>query len=119
VIPSAWPALVLALGTYRAVRLIGWDDFPPIQRIRDYLTGAVLAQVGSPNAGYTSETPAYTWTYRRPLLAKFVMCAWCVGFWVSCGVYVAWLKEPKWTLYVLAPFALSAAVGITARNLDP
>jgi hypothetical protein len=119
VIPSAWVSVVLALGAFRVARLVGWDDLPPIQRLRDRVVGADYSQTGSANAGYTSETPSYAWRFRRPTLAHFLGCAFCQGFWVSCAVYVAWLEEPAWTLYVVAPFALSAAVGLLAKNLDP
>ena len=109
-IPAPWVSLVLALATYRVVRLIGWDDLPPIQRLRDRATGAQL--VGNVNG--PSE-----WRYRRPLLAHFLHCAYCQGFWTGLVVYLAWLGEPSWTLYAAAPFALNGFVGIVARRLDP
>lgn len=117
-IPEPWVALVLALAAYRICRLVGWDDLPPIQRIRDWLTGATLSAASSPNAGYTAEQPAYAWTYRRPLLAHFLGCAFCQGFWISVAIYVCWLEWPQPTLYGMAPLALSAAVGLIAKNLD-
>ncbi len=118
-IPSPWVAVVLALGTFRIVRLIGWDDLPPIQRIRDWMTGARYAASSGPNAGFTTEQPSHAWTFRWPLLAHFLGCAFCQGFWVSAVVYVCWLEWPTPTLYGLAPFALNAAVGLVAKNLDP
>lgn len=119
-IPSPWHALVLVLGVYRIVRLIGWDDLPPIERARDWLVGADLERRGSSNtlAGLTSEEPELVWTFRRPVLNHFIHCAFCQGFWVSVCAYVAWIEEPHWTLTVLAAFALSGAVGIIAKNLD-
>jgi uncharacterized protein DUF1360 len=114
VIPSPWVGLVLALGTFRVVRLIGWDDWPYAKRLREWAGGR-----NERNQGEALFADDPRGTYRRPVVAKFLSCPWCVGFWVGCGVYVAWLEEPKWTLYVLAAFALNAAVGLIARNLDP
>lgn len=38
-LPHPWPALVVALAAYRLTRLGGWDDFPPIYRIRAWIIG--------------------------------------------------------------------------------
>lgn len=120
-IPHPWPALVLALAAYRAVRLLGWDDFPPIARVRAWVVGEGAVSRGSHNAqlNLTAEKPEITVSYRRPLLDHFIHCPFCVGAWLSLIVYLAWLAEPRWTLYGAAPFALSGAVGLIAKNLDP
>lgn len=120
-IPHPWTALVLVAGAYRIVRLIGWDDFPLAVRARAWLVGAELHKAGSTNSrlGLTSEHTENVWVFKRPLLEHFLGCPFCQGFWVSCAVYVAWLDQPRWTLYGLAPFALSGAVGLIAKNLDP
>jgi hypothetical protein len=112
-IPSAWVGIVLALAAFRLTRLAGWDDFPPILAARAWATGANQRRQG--RAVYADD-PTY---YRRPLLTKFLHCAWCVGFWVSVAVYVAWVFAPTEALYGAAPFAISAAVGLIAKNLDP
>lgn len=119
-IPTPWIGLVLALGVYRIVRLIGWDDFPPVAAARDRLVGAKLVSSGSTNTmlGLTSEPPDLVWVYDRPLLNHFLHCPFCQGFWVSVLAYVAWIEEPKWTLTVLAAFALSGVVGLISKNLD-
>lgn len=111
-IPTPWVSLVLALAAFRVVRLLGWDDFPPIERLRARATGENTAHRGESLYGND------VW-YTRPLLRKFLFCPWCVGFWVACAVYVAWLELPTWTVYAAAPFALSAFVGLVAKNLDP
>lgn len=111
-IPAPWVALVLLLGAFRLTRLAGWDDLPPIARLRARLTGQAVR--------YTpTESRGAIFSYRRPLLAHFLECPYCVGFWISAAVYAAWWITPWWTVTVLAPFALSAAVGIVARQLDP
>lgn len=111
-IPSPWVGLVLALGTFRLVRLVGWDDWPYSVRLRAWLTGE---NEGNRGENLYGDRKSYT----RPTLTKFIHCPWCIGFWVGCIVYVAWLEAPTWTLYVLAVFALNAAVGLVAKNWDP
>ena len=120
-IPSPWIGVVLALATFRVVRLIGWDDFPPFVRARNWVTGAKAGTRSTSNSalGVTREQPEVTWRYKRPLLADMISCAYCFGFWVSLVAYIAWRFAPTETLYIAAPFALSGAVGITARMLDP
>jgi hypothetical protein len=54
----------------------------------------------------------------RSGLAEFITCAWCLGFWVSVGVWLAWIIEPHGTLVVAVPFAISAAVGLIRTRLD-
>jgi len=94
-IPSPWAAIVLTLATFRLLRLIGWDTFPPIASARERLLKG------------------------RTLLGELWGCVYCLGFYVSLVVYLFWLWTPKWTIAILAPFALSGAVGLLARNLDP
>jgi hypothetical protein len=120
-LPDPWPALVMALAAYRLARLVGWDDFPPIHRLRARITGEQTVTSGSINSrmGVTNERPEVSVEWRRPVLAHFISCAFCQGFWISAAVYTAWLFYPTQLMYGLAPFALSGAVGIIARNLDP
>jgi hypothetical protein len=68
--------------------------------------------------GSARPMPGGAWSYRRPLLAHFLFCAYCVGFWISLLVYLAWVFFPTEAVYGAAPFALSAAVGMLAKNLD-
>lgn len=111
-IPTPWAAVVLALGAYRLTRLIGWDDLPPIARLRARVTGERQHMNSTVNRELIT-------TYRRPTLEHFLSCPFCQGFWVSLAAYLVWRFEPTGTLYFLAPFALSAAVGLISKNLDP
>lgn len=119
-IPSPWVALVLALAAFRLTRLIGWDDLPPIVRVRRWATGETVHYNTTQQPG-----PIYRW--RRPMLAHFLGCAFCQGWWTSLAVYGVWLVAGapghialhSWVLYGLAPFALSSFVGLVAKNLDP
>lgn len=121
VIPSPWIGLILALGTFRLVRLLAWDTFPPAVRARAWVLGEEVTSTGSLNArqGLTGEPMEVTVRYRRQFLADLFHCAYCLGFWLSILVYLAWVFEDKWTLYIAVPFALSGIVGIIARVLDP
>lgn len=111
-IPSWSSAIWLALGVCRLVRLIGWDDLPPIVKLRARVTGEVV---------YRSSVEATGDIYRfdRPVLAHFLGCAYCQGFWVSLAAYACWLAEPRWTVAVCVPLALSTLVGTWAKNADP
>lgn len=112
VVPSAWVSVVLALGVYRLVRLVGWDDFPPVHRLR----ARVIGETAHWNPAESRDTAIYR--YKRPTLQHFLNCAFCQGFWFSTIAYLGWRFEPTWTLYALAPLALSGAVGLIAKNLD-
>lgn len=114
-IPTPWIALVLALGTFRIVRLIGWDDWPYALRMRHWLGGRNEGNRGVQLFPQTDPRGFYT----HPTMMKFLVCPWCQGFWCSCIVYALWIFVPTEVLYGLAPFALSAAVGLIASRLDP
>lgn len=150
-IPDPWPALVLALGAYRLTRLGGWDDWPPILRVRQWVIGerwvrdlpigqssdspfttAQIEEIGTgrlvatadveevlPGKQPPSEVSDVRPAYDRPTLAHLVHCPFCLGWWVSLATYAAWNVSAGWTLWLIAPFALSGAVGLIARNLDP
>lgn len=120
-IPAWWAAVVMGLAGFRIARILGWDDFPPVFRARRWATGEIVRQSGSGNAhaGLTNEPLEVTYEYRRPLLAHFLHCAYCTGFWIALAEYGGWLLDAKWTLRVLFPFALAAVPGLLARNLDP
>lgn len=120
-IPSALVLLVLVLAAFRLTRLIGWDDFPPVYRLRAWVTGEQRFVSGSSNAqaNLTNEQPQVTWSWKRPLLRHFLLCAFCQGFWTSAIVYAVWVFAGHWSLYAFVPLAISGAVGLTAKNWDP
>lgn len=120
-IPEPWEFAALALAAFRLARLVGWDDFPPVARARAWLSGEVVTTTATLNArmGVSAEALTAVVSYRRPTLAHFLGCAYCQGAWIAGAVYGAWVAYPRATLYAAAPLALSAAVGIVARNLDP
>lgn len=101
--PSPLALVVLILAAFRLWRLLAEDDLPPLARARDWLTGA--------------QREDGEWSFRRPTLAHFLACPYCLGAWVSLAVYAAWLSAPVPTLYAMTPFAISGAVGLIAANL--
>lgn len=112
-IPSPWVAVVLALGVFRICRFVGWDEFPPVRRLRARLTGERAYR------NPTENRDAEILRYDRPTLEHFITCPFCLGFWLSVAAFLAWRFEPTWTVYALAPWALSGAVGLISKNLDP
>lgn len=92
-VPDWWTVTLLALAAFRVFRLIGEDlilDGP-----RDRLTRRL---------GEKSEL--------------FILCPWCLGFWLSVGWWLAWVAWPHWTLVAATPWAISAIVGLVASRLD-
>jgi hypothetical protein len=106
---------ILVLATYRIVRLIGWDEFPPVARVRDRLLQVTV------DRSMTERHPQGQPPRRagRPGWQQFVECPYCSGFWIGLLILAVYWAAGDWTLVVLAPFALNGAVGITARMLDP
>lgn len=113
--PSALVAATLVLATFRVTRLLGWDVFPPVARLRarllDTRTDRLLTERHPPGKPPTR--------VGRETLQVFIECPYCLGFWVGVAVYASWLLWPTGSLYVWAPLALNGAVGIVARMLDP
>ena len=93
-IPDWWQFLLLALAGFRIWRLLGEDT--------------ILAR---PRAVFKRRTGDY-WD-------AFILCPWCAGFWISVLWWLGWVGSHHWALVAAVPFALSAAVGIIAANLDP
>lgn len=129
-LPGGLELVVLALAAFRLTRLIGWDDLPPVARARARLLGEtppayeVSQPVWSPELeqfvvmGTPPDDEAEP-EYRRELLAEMFHCPFCLGFWVSLGTYLAWAAWPGAVFWAAVPLALSGAVGLAAKNLDP
>ncbi len=133
--PDAWDFALLALFAFRATRLVGWDD----------LTAGLRARITLPDAEYdqwievqhTAEQQGqtilqYLADERTEILApltppegarwwaaRLIRCPWCIGFWISIVVSLAYYAAPDGTVIVSIPFALSALVGLGAKWLDP
>lgn len=120
-IPSVWQAVIITLACLRTTRLIGWDDLPALVAARRWVTGEHTMNSGSTNArlGQTAEPVTHRTAWRRPALAYGLSCAYCLSVWGGVAWYAAWRLWPSWTLAAAFPLAVSSAVGLIARWLDP
>ena len=96
-IPDWWAFAILALAVFRIYRLIAEDDIA--DRPREWALGKLAEE-------------------RLTKLDKLIVCPWCLGFHVSWVLWLFWLWQPEWTVGLCIPFALSAVVGLIAKNLD-
>lgn len=121
-----WVFVLLGLFAFRLTRLASWDEIT--RRPRAWVCGLSDAAYDT-LAAYVDEYEAEgadPWTQhaadlptrRRFYFAKMIHCAWCMGWWVSLAVSVAWWAWPDGTVRVAVPFALSAVVGLVAKQLD-
>lgn len=106
--PGGWQFLLLALAAFRVTRLIGWDSITEKIRQR-ILVKATGAMHGSRRVV----------TARKTMLAKLISCPWCLGWWVCLAWWAAWEIWPAGTVVAATPWALSALVGLIAKNADP
>ena len=92
-IPDWYILILLALASYRTWRLLAEDEI--LERPREWLIGG------------------------RKRLAEFVVCPWCLGFWVALGWWGAWQIWEFGTEVVAVPLALSALVPLIERVTSP
>lgn len=136
-LPSPWVGLVLGLAAYRLTRLGGWDDWPPIYRLRAWVIGETwhpnlepayvidVMQAPSteppslPGKQPSSEVDEVRPAYSRPVLAHMVHCPFCMSAWISLVTYLLWLPFPHTVVALAVVPALSAVAGLVAKQLDP
>lgn len=102
--PHPFIFVLLALAALRTFRLLALDSFPPIEWVRERLLGTT--RLGG---------EVY---FDRPLLADWLVCAWCSGLWYTAAWYAAWLLWPHATIYAAVLMALSALVGAAQHYLS-
>jgi hypothetical protein len=123
IIPGWWEFTLLAFAGYRLTRFVGWDEWPPIARLRAWAIGErwvpADGELELPGKQPTSEAHGVRPAYDRPVVAHLVHCPFCLGWWISLALYAGWLAAPRGILYAMTPFALSGVVGLIAKNLDP
>jgi hypothetical protein len=125
--------VIAALVAFRVTRLVGWDEITLPLRTRvcgvtdeEYFGIAkfvddVQERGKDPFDLDPRASPPLPIGKRRFYVAKLLHCPWCVGFWISVLVAVDAhiLTSCSWHKTVLVAFALSAIVGLVAKNLDP
>lgn len=87
--------IVLALAAYRLTRVIVEDT------VAEWLREAVWKRYDPSTA-----------------IGYLFTCYWCMGFWVSSLVVLAYIIVPVPTMVISAIFAVSAVVGIIAARID-
>lgn len=103
------PAIIVILGVFSITRLLVEDTL--FDRPRNWFFDHF------PHDGYTTKkipkrgkyniiSNGYHLVTKGTYLGKLMSCAWCAGFWVALGIYVALLLSPVWTTFVLFPLAL-------------
>ncbi len=104
-ITSTLTFLIIGLAAYRVWKLAAEDVI--LDPLRDALLGTSRPITNGPEH------------YKRPRVAAFVGCPWCLGFWISLG---AWSAYHWWnganTVLIATPLALSALLGLVVQNLD-
>jgi hypothetical protein len=98
--PGPYTFVLLALASYRTWRLIASDD--ATYRLRAWLV-RWDENVGVP---------------RRPLVAEWLYCPWCSGFWYTIAWFGVWMLWSD-VVVVAAVLAGSAVVGLIRTRLDP
>jgi hypothetical protein len=106
-VPSLWITVLLAAASYRIWRLLAEDVI--LDRPRRWIVRLPLKW---------KEGMLIPDGYRYRL-AEFINCPWCLGFWVSIAVWIAWQADEHLTTVIAVPLAISAAVGIIRTKLDP
>lgn len=106
-VPDWWSATLLALAAWRTFHLLAHDTILDKPRRR-------LLRL---NSSWEKEGDATGEGYREKW-ALFLTCPYCLGFWLSLGVYLFWLWQPEATLVACMPFALNAGVIAAQRVLS-
>ena len=99
---SWWTLALLGMAAFRVYRLIAMDTL--LDTIRARFVGLHGWREGQ----------IVPKTYRQGA-AEFLICPWCLGFWVALAWWGAWQIWPHGTLIVAAPLAISTIVGFLGQ----
>jgi hypothetical protein len=109
--PDWWIFALLALAVFRVFRLIAEDTI--LDRPRKWLLRGPLdtweKEGDDPGDDYRLE-----W-------GIFITCPWCLGFWLSGVALILYSLIVEWVgvfSFLVCWFALSAVVGLVAKNWD-
>jgi hypothetical protein len=96
--------IVLVLGSYRVWMLIAKD--------------AITMRLRTRLLGYDDTGKRNRWPHPHKQIAELVHCPWCLGFWISLVVSVAYYVWPHGAWWVMLPFAVSAGVALISVCFD-
>lgn len=112
--------LFLWLGSYSITRLVYKDDFPLFANPRKWLH----KRFPPTDTVWEEKPPRGTWkrlpdnrhwvVVKGHWLGDLTDCPWCAGFWVSLGVWTAYLFFPVIVMLAIPPLAMRAFVGAFA-----
>lgn len=116
-----WPLLVFALGIFSITRLITTDTIIEGWRNRFFThwPHEGLSTYQRPKRGkfiHTSGGSYYVNTGTK--LGDLIHCPWCTGFWVSLGLFAAFVAWPVGTTFVLTPLAFRVVAGVLMAWTD-
>lgn len=102
---STHDLVIDAAATYRLVRLVTEDTFPPVQALRNRIVEAHTTYddqgVGDPD----------NW-------AELVECPWCASWWIALGVVAARRLAPRFWDPVARGLSFSLVSGLIASKID-
>lgn len=117
--PGPWEFVLLALAAYRVFRLVAKDSITePIRAAASYPDDEAVT-LGYDDEGLVVIGMEEESKPLRVYVATLLRCPWCMGFYVSVAAWGAWLADSRVALFVAAPLAISGAVGLVSKTLDP
>lgn len=106
-IPNWYALVLLSLAAWRTFQLLSDDDI--LDRPRRWVLG--LGNDWEKDGDPVPEEYKIDW-------AKFLICPYCFGFWISIWWYLAWLAWDTGALVLATPLAISALVVAQAKILS-
>ena len=110
-LPNWYQLLLLGLAAWRTFELLANDEITRPLRNRILQLPAAWKTEGDPIS-------PDEWTRYRRILGEFVVCPYCLGFWIAIIWWGIWEITPHWTTIFAVPFALSAIVVGAAKILS-
>ncbi len=102
-VPDWWSALLLSAAAFRTFRLLARDTI---------LDGPRAWLIRLPRNWKEGDSIPKAF---REKWSLFIVCPWCLGFWVCLGWWIAWQIWPHGTLVAAGLALMSAFVGMIAK----
>jgi hypothetical protein len=109
-----WEFVVIALAAFRMTHFFVYDS----------LIGANLESESKfatklDRFSYNTEDGSDR-SWARGKIGDLLNCPWCLGFWISAGLWAVWVWGPEWARYGQFPWAIAgvqASVEMAVRRL--